>query len=404
MCGTTEYLPPEILMGATQNNKVDIWCLGVLLYELIHKRTPFDSRSNNSLLIDQNSNQIVFNQGLSEDIKTLIKKCLKVIPRERAEAQEIIDSPVFSHLKKENTPKEESIRVNNEIINRQAISNNPFKKKQTVKAKTNIYQNVVADKIGKDIIYSNVSFKKKKKNPSINKIKNETKKRVIKYSAPKESIDLQKNKRETSNSPSIVKVKRQIKLQDPKSNNLQVKEEATDINKYKNEIPTFYLNKNSYSHSVKYIEPNKLPKAPLNLNSFNIYQKPGVKQKPNVYNYCSGKVVNDTNMKKLMIGQSDFTSNLTNTKMTHPKRQYKYSYTQSTTTKMRPKKSSFHKSNKPITESKPNRRVINLDEVQLNRGNRFANVSNESKGLKKRSSSFSKNYIGGSLNLRLVKK
>ena len=126
-------------MGATQNNKVDIWCLGVLLYELIHKRTPFDSRSNNSLLIDQNSNQIVFNQGLSEDIKTLIKKCLKVIPRERAEAQEIIDSPVFSHLKKENTPKEESIRVNNEIINRQAISNNPFKKKQTVKAKTNIY-------------------------------------------------------------------------------------------------------------------------------------------------------------------------------------------------------------------------------------------------------------------------
>ena len=159
----------------------------------------FDSRSNNSLLIDQNSNQISFKPGLSEDIKTLIRNCLKVDPKDRAEAQNILDSPVFSYMKKTNSPKEESIKVNNEIINRQVITENSFKKnnfkKKTVKAKTNIYQNVVSDKVPVEIIYSNASFKKKK-DPSINKIKNETKKQVIKYSASKDSKDFKKDKKE----------------------------------------------------------------------------------------------------------------------------------------------------------------------------------------------------------------
>ncbi len=41
LCGTQEYIPPEILSSKDQNEKVDIWCLGVLLYELYHKRSPF---------------------------------------------------------------------------------------------------------------------------------------------------------------------------------------------------------------------------------------------------------------------------------------------------------------------------------------------------------------------------
>ncbi len=36
ICGTYEYMSPEIVNNYTHNKKVDIWCLGILLYEMLH--------------------------------------------------------------------------------------------------------------------------------------------------------------------------------------------------------------------------------------------------------------------------------------------------------------------------------------------------------------------------------
>ena len=41
ICGTREYFSPEIWTHKDQTLKLDIWCLGVLLYELSHNTTPF---------------------------------------------------------------------------------------------------------------------------------------------------------------------------------------------------------------------------------------------------------------------------------------------------------------------------------------------------------------------------
>ena len=40
-CGTQEYLSPEMIKGTGHDEKLDVWTLGVLVYELIHGRTPF---------------------------------------------------------------------------------------------------------------------------------------------------------------------------------------------------------------------------------------------------------------------------------------------------------------------------------------------------------------------------
>ena len=41
-CGTPLYFSPELLKGEKYNEKVDIWAIGVLIYELIAGRAPFN--------------------------------------------------------------------------------------------------------------------------------------------------------------------------------------------------------------------------------------------------------------------------------------------------------------------------------------------------------------------------
>lgn len=45
VCGTLDYLPPEMLEHKEYNEKVDLWCLGVLCYEFLVGKPPFESRS-----------------------------------------------------------------------------------------------------------------------------------------------------------------------------------------------------------------------------------------------------------------------------------------------------------------------------------------------------------------------
>ncbi len=40
-CGTLDYLCPEIIDAHEQNQSVDVWALGILIFELLTKQTPF---------------------------------------------------------------------------------------------------------------------------------------------------------------------------------------------------------------------------------------------------------------------------------------------------------------------------------------------------------------------------
>ena len=46
MCGTLDYLPPEMIEGLTHDERVDHWALGVLTYEFLVGSPPFEAPSN----------------------------------------------------------------------------------------------------------------------------------------------------------------------------------------------------------------------------------------------------------------------------------------------------------------------------------------------------------------------
>ena len=66
-CGTPDYLAPEMILESGHDSALDIWCIGVLIYEMLSGKAPF-TPSN-----DLDSRE--FRSALEENI--LVEKILK---------------------------------------------------------------------------------------------------------------------------------------------------------------------------------------------------------------------------------------------------------------------------------------------------------------------------------------
>ena len=83
LCGTLDYLPPEMVEGREHDEQVDTWALGVLLYEFLVGSPPFETDSHSATYRRIQKVDIRWPAGMPDDARDLISRLLKKDPRQR---------------------------------------------------------------------------------------------------------------------------------------------------------------------------------------------------------------------------------------------------------------------------------------------------------------------------------
>ena len=105
-------MAPEIFETNQYGYGVDIWSLGVLLYELFHGYSPFKGKSAFVIYKNIQERKVKFNPAIPLDVKKLISKILKINPSDRLTLQQIKQHDflkVLSAMKRE----DESLPIKN---------------------------------------------------------------------------------------------------------------------------------------------------------------------------------------------------------------------------------------------------------------------------------------------------
>jgi serine/threonine protein kinase len=238
-CGTYEYMAPEIYENEKYNVSVDVWSLGILLYEMFHGFSPFSSKSVFKIYRNIVEEDIKFKPDIDEDARDLIFKILKTEPNQRPSVHDILNHKFITKFSN-------SLPIDSKS-----------KRMLFVKKKENLYENLIKT----PILESKTTKSKIIKKP-IQKSNSKSKYNQI------SSSQLQSKKKTNSNNMNIY-VKNEDKEQldisvdsydcsdNDEKKTLSSKDVSIDKNKFKKNSSNLY-NKNNESQNLYDI--NKKPK------------------------------------------------------------------------------------------------------------------------------------------------
>ena len=118
ICGSPLYMAPEIIKNEKYDFRSDLWSVGIILYEMVVGKTPFNCKNIYELVrCIENKNIVIDNKyNLSINCKNLIHGLLKKNPNERLNWDEF-----FTH----NLLKNTNIFEENKLLEFDSLSNIP---------------------------------------------------------------------------------------------------------------------------------------------------------------------------------------------------------------------------------------------------------------------------------------
>jgi serine/threonine protein kinase len=93
LCGTLDYLPPEMVEGKEHDSKVDVWSLGVLMYEFLTGSPPFEHPTPSETYKKIAQIDIKWPAYVTEDARDLISKFLVKDPKGRIHLNDVEHHP-----------------------------------------------------------------------------------------------------------------------------------------------------------------------------------------------------------------------------------------------------------------------------------------------------------------------
>ena len=96
VCGTPIYLAPEIMEEKPHDEAVDLWCIGVLLFELVTANPPFLGNDLDTLKENVLKLKINWPKDINVDAKNLIMKILKLDPKQRLPLEDMMKHPFIT--------------------------------------------------------------------------------------------------------------------------------------------------------------------------------------------------------------------------------------------------------------------------------------------------------------------
>ena len=98
VCGTPIYLSPEMINNTGHDEKVDIWCIGVLLFELMTGVQPWKGTDVNTVKMNILRLKINWPKNMDRKAADLISRILRYNPEERISLENMLMHPFFTQF------------------------------------------------------------------------------------------------------------------------------------------------------------------------------------------------------------------------------------------------------------------------------------------------------------------
>jgi len=98
VCGTPIYLAPEMINNTGHDEKVDIWCIGVLLFELMTGIQPWSGHDIQTVKHNISRLKINWPKNMDRTAADLISKILRYNPEERISLRNMLNHPFFTQF------------------------------------------------------------------------------------------------------------------------------------------------------------------------------------------------------------------------------------------------------------------------------------------------------------------